>query len=629
MKRLILLLTALTFTFFLTNNSYAQQTGSFNRTVTVGSNTSWPISYYVPTSYNANNKYKLFVGLHGLGSNSSSMRDFLAQQISTNASSPLYNCIILAPDAAGNDIWTSPCDTSVMTKAIKDALQLYNIDPNQIYLNGISLGGRAAMRYGLLNYWRFCALELWCPAVQSVNEANNLAAFKYAYQNSPYIPISITVGSEDGYAQKLPVSVENISQSGGIVNYQLMHGLGHGAPTASELIKSLNFLNSKLSTYKLNDAGIYDIKTPFDEECSTSFSPIVVLQNKGIGTLTAVTINYQIDNGIINTYSWTGSLGRLEREEITLPTLSTTSGSHTFTAYTSAPNGNTDTYTANDQQAKSINVLVKGGNALAEGFEGATYPPFGWSQTGSEVTAFSWRKQGSLCTGAFGTSATCIYFDNFSADLGSKKYAIRTPRYDFSTAGNPVLTYDLAYQPSYGQGQYYYDSLNVLYSTNCGATWTYLQKKGGTSLGTTGTYSTSKYFTPTAASWKTQTINLPLSLIGNTKVMFAFEVVANFGNLMYLDNITLSGITGLSEKQMNSNELFSIAPNPSAGSFSIVASEGVYSVSMYDVTGHVVRRYNNVSNFPFEVDRNDLPSGIYLIELQSEELVKRTKVVLE
>jgi hypothetical protein len=72
--------------------------------------------------------------------------------------------------------------------------------------------------------------------------------------------------------------------------------------------------------------------------CTNTFDPIVTLRNYGANTLTSVTINYDIDGGTNNTFSWTGTLASGSNVDVTLPTMTTAAGAHTFNVSTSTPN---------------------------------------------------------------------------------------------------------------------------------------------------------------------------------------------------------------------------------------------------------------------------------------------------
>ncbi len=102
------------------------------------------------------------------------------------------------------------------------------------------------------------------------------------------------------------------------------------------------------------DAGISAISSPTGSLCEGTITPQVLLNNYGSTTLTSVTINYYVDAQTPATYSWSGSLASNQSETVTLPSVTVTSGAHTFTAYTSSPNNQTDQDGSNDSANSSF-----------------------------------------------------------------------------------------------------------------------------------------------------------------------------------------------------------------------------------------------------------------------------------
>jgi hypothetical protein len=102
-----------------------------------------------------------------------------------------------------------------------------------------------------------------------------------------------------------------------------------------------------------DDAGIYSIPSS-GGQCVTSHTPQVVLFNYGSNTLSSVVIHYDVDGGTPSTYKWTGSLAVAESTTVILPTLFVPSGAHTFSAWTTAPNGRADTAPANDGKSEPL-----------------------------------------------------------------------------------------------------------------------------------------------------------------------------------------------------------------------------------------------------------------------------------
>lgn len=155
-----------------------------------------------------------------------------------------------------------------------------------------------------------------------------------------------------------------IPASGTIMSYcHLLSGVGIDfnlgfGPQPGDLIRS-NVYNAtcliSCAVPVADDAGISSIASPTGTICASSATPEVTLENFGSNTLTSVTIEYNIDNGINNTYNWTGSLASGTTTQVTLPSVTFTEGNHTFNASTSNPNGVSDEDASNDGSSSSFN----------------------------------------------------------------------------------------------------------------------------------------------------------------------------------------------------------------------------------------------------------------------------------
>ncbi|MEO9532845.1 MAG: T9SS type A sorting domain-containing protein [Crocinitomicaceae bacterium] len=109
-----------------------------------------------------------------------------------------------------------------------------------------------------------------------------------------------------------------------------------------------------------DDGGISAVISPVGLNCSSTFTPEVTIKNNGTNTLTSATINYDVDAGANQTFSWTGSLAAGASENVVLPAMSATAGAHTFNASTSLPNGNADSNTGNDASSSSFTTMANG-----------------------------------------------------------------------------------------------------------------------------------------------------------------------------------------------------------------------------------------------------------------------------
>ncbi len=88
-----------------------------------------------------------------------------------------------------------------------------------------------------------------------------------------------------------------------------------------------------------------------------------------------------------------------------------------------------------------------------------------------------------------------------------------------------------------------------------------------------------------------------------------------------------SSTTAVVEQQ--SENAISVYPNPMAESVVINSNWKNCSLKIFDVAGNEVRNVASINQFPFSLKRGNLSSGVYMIELRSEEKTERTKLIVE
>lgn len=108
-----------------------------------------------------------------------------------------------------------------------------------------------------------------------------------------------------------------------------------------------------LGTASLNNDGAIYLK-PFDTNCSNAFAPVFTLQNTGSNTITAATVNYNVDNGTPVAYSWTGSIVPGEDARIILPEMGVPVGEHTFSMTLQTVNGVADALATNNTRTNDF-----------------------------------------------------------------------------------------------------------------------------------------------------------------------------------------------------------------------------------------------------------------------------------
>lgn len=104
------------------------------------------------------------------------------------------------------------------------------------------------------------------------------------------------------------------------------------------------------------DAGITAILSPGGTSCATSYQPQVTLSNFGSTTLTSAVIHYSVDGSNAQVFNWSGSLAAGSATTLTLPTLTTTIGTHTLFVWTGLLNGTTDQNASNNQATRNFTV---------------------------------------------------------------------------------------------------------------------------------------------------------------------------------------------------------------------------------------------------------------------------------
>lgn len=285
------------------------------------------------------------------------------------------------------------------------------------------------------------------------------------------------------------------------------------------------------------DAQVLSITTPSTDICGSAFTPIVVLKNSGVNTLTSCQIKYQVTGGTLQTYNWSGNLATNATANLTLPSINASAGANTFTAYSELPNGGTDQNPGNDSKSVNFNAIVGGALPLVQSFQATTFPPTNYSLSNAD-SDITWAR---TTTAGAGSTAS-MFIDNWDYNASGAYDWFILPSIDLSNASTATMTYDYAYAYYDGNQGTFYDSLAVAYSIDCGNSWFALTYEGGVQLATAGGQSTE--FVPTANQWVNETVNLNIpALAGQGNVLLAFVAINGYGNNLYVDNINIQGTT--------------------------------------------------------------------------------------
>lgn len=365
------------------------------------------------------------------------------------------------------------------------------------------------------------------------------------------------------------------------------------------------------------DAAVQSILSPNLPTCTDSITPAFVLYNRGTDVLTSVDINWQLDGGAVNTQPWTGSLASLATQNVTLPTMAISTGAHTLTIFTTNPNGTGDQNLLNDTLTQNFTILPQvAGQSVpyVQDFESGSFPPAGWSINNPD-NDITWALRSNA--GANGSSRSS-WIDMYNYAAPGQRDEMLLPAVDFSGQPGPALTFDLSHKLYSQTG--FSDTLYVLVSTDCGATWNQEYKKFDQALCTASPYFTTSAFVPSGdAEWRNEFVNLS-AYAGYANVQVKFIIHNDYENNLFLDNINLLGFVGL-ENGLNSNAL-SIYPNPGEDHFKLAiqlrSAEDV-EISVMNPMGMLVQQLSKEGYGGGEMDLNlsNEASGVYFIRLRT------------
>jgi len=381
-----------------------------------------------------------------------------------------------------------------------------------------------------------------------------------------------------------------------------------------------------------DDAGISGITSPAGTVCNPSFTPVVVLKDFGGNALTSCNIVYTVDGGAPVSLPWTGSLASQATASVTLAAGTTTLGAHSFKAWTAMPNGVADAQPSNDTLKGTFQVVGTGSTLpFFEGFEGSVFVPANWTLNNSDASN-TWARS----TKAAKTGTASAWMDNFTYASGAGQIdEMVLPGLNLTTVAAPMITFQVAYT-YYNQttpsAQIFGDTLTVLLSTDCGATWNTLFYKGGQALATkTPVNDATTSFVPTASQWMRYSLSLSPYASANNAII-KFRNTSNYADDMWIDDINVGDFAGIQESSLLSS--MNLYPNPTSGQFSLqldMPVAGNFNVRVYDMLGRTLETISEQNSLGgvYNLDLSANPNGMYFVELITNQGTATRKVLLD
>ncbi len=364
-----------------------------------------------------------------------------------------------------------------------------------------------------------------------------------------------------------------------------------------------------------------------DVTCASTITPQIIIKNNGANPITAFTVT-PYNDGIAGTPTqWTGNLAVGATNTLVLDATSTptASGVHTF-SYTLVMANPYNLFVVSNK----VNYLVATNSQIGtinEDFAFATFPPVNWTRVNSNNGPTFSRV---VNTGAFANSNDfgAVKFDFYTNTVIGDEDELYLPPTNLDGSGVPVLKFDIAKAQRNSEN----DKLDILVSSNCGATWTNVYSKAGSVLATTGA-TTSVFNALQSSDWISETIALTGFAMPN--VLIKFKVTNDNGNNLYLDNINLSqpnpsGIAIINREDAN----LSVFPNPAANETTLKitsANSGTSTIKVMNAIGQVVyikQATVNAGSTNIKLDTKEFANGVYFLIVESGKNSSTKKLII-
>ncbi len=279
-----------------------------------------------------------------------------------------------------------------------------------------------------------------------------------------------------------------------------------------------------------NDLGIKEVISPLAGECNSLITPVIELRNYGNNDVSSARVSLRREGTLVETKDFTLNLSSLQSSTVSFSPTSIASGAHSLTFEIILTNSVTDGNPANNTVQQSLTIPETIAVPFVENFN--SIPP-SWQITNPDLKT-TWK----LVTAPNETptnQALKMDFYNYEDNLGEVDLLI-TPLFDLTNETVALLLFDVAYARFQSDN----DGLKVVMLSNCNSDinqGTVLYDEAGASLSTSPS-TTSEFIPSNNTQWRSEFIDLS-SFAGQSNLQLAFVGINDWGNNLYLDNISL------------------------------------------------------------------------------------------
>jgi hypothetical protein len=279
-----------------------------------------------------------------------------------------------------------------------------------------------------------------------------------------------------------------------------------------------------------NDLGIRTVLSPLPTECTSPLTPGIEVRNYGSNQALSARVSVAVNGSTVETKDVALNLAYLESAMVTFAPTPVTAGNSTVTFSILLTNGVTDGRSQNNTLSAPVFVPEAISAPFAENFN--VLPPKWTIQNPDQQIAWQLRTAPKETTT---NKALFLNFFEYEDNLGEQDIFL-SPVFNLSSASVVSLVFEVAH----ARYQASNDQLKVIVLRNCedlsqGVT---VFNKAGASLAT-ATATTQSFVPADGSQWRKETVNLN-QFVGETHVQLAFVGINDWGNNVYIDNISVT-----------------------------------------------------------------------------------------
>jgi hypothetical protein len=303
------------------------------------------------------------------------------------------------------------------------------------------------------------------------------------------------------------------------------------------------------------DLGVRSILSPVESNCASAITPSIEIRNYGSTTITSAKIQLIMNSTPGEILSVATNLPSLTTTQVDFGSVSPSAGNNTIEFQILEVNGVADQNSTNNNLEGSFTVPAREITPFNETF---TTFPTNWTIRNPDG-----KKTWDLATAPRDNStnkAMRLNFFDYDESYGEVDMLI-SPLLDISTATVASLVFDVSYTRYLSSN----DRLKVVAMADCETLeeGKVIFEKVGSALRTTN--STSGSFVPSGTQdWRREFINIS-EFVGKANVQLAFIAISDWGNNLYLDNVSLltSALEDIELQAINTPSFITCNSNPS------------------------------------------------------------------